>query len=148
MISACYHENMKALSDIFPLNSQVSRDGHLIIDGCDVVDLLSRYGSPLYVCSENDLRYRCREFKSAFCYDGLNFKVIYAGKSWLNKAILEIVHQEDLGLDTVSGGEIEIALAAGFPMDKVYFHGNNKLDSELLLALKSGIARIVVDNID
>lgn len=148
MITACYDENMKALSNIFPINSDISVEGHLVIDGCDVVDLMSEYGSPLYICSEKDLRSRCGEFISAFRQDDINTKVIYAGKSWLNKAILKIIHQEGLGLDTVSSGEIEIALAAGFPMEEVYFHGNNKSDSELLLALESGVARIVVDSKD
>ncbi|TFG46790.1 MAG: diaminopimelate decarboxylase [Dehalococcoidia bacterium] len=137
---------MKETSKLFPTGSDISENGHLLIGGCDTVSLAAEYGTPLYVLSEDDLRNRCREFKHDFGRRHYGARIVFAGKAWLNKTVLKLITEEGLGLDTVSGGELEIAAAVGFPMKDIYFHGNNKTDAELELALDRGVGRIVIDN--
>lgn len=132
--------------NLFPLTAQVDEHGHLHIGGCDVVELVKEYGSPLYLFDEFTLRHKCREFKAEFTKRYSNTLVIYAAKAFLNRALALIFKEEGLGLDVVSGGELSIARSAAFPLGKVYFHGNNKTVDELKLALDWGVGRIVVDN--
>jgi diaminopimelate decarboxylase len=131
---------------LFPLAAEVNNQGHLVIGGCDVVDLAKEFGTPLYLFDESTLRHRCREFKDDFCKHYPDTLVIYASKAFLNRALALIFKEEGMGLDVVSGGELSIAHSVDFPLDKVYFHGNNKTPEELNLALDSGVGRIVVDN--
>lgn len=131
------------VSEALKINSR----NYLEIGGCDCVDLVNKYGTPLYVMDEGLIRKNCRIYKNAmdrhYNSDGL---VLYASKAFCTMAMCKIVEQEGLGLDVVSGGELFTALNAGFPMDKVYFHGNNKTVQEIELAIKNNIRRIVVDN--
>ena len=131
---------------LFPLTAEVSKQGHLLIGGCDVVDLTEEFGTPLYLFDEFTIRRRCREFIEEFGKYYPDTLVIYASKAFLNKALALIFKEEDLGLDVVSGGELSIAHSVNFPLDKVYFHGNNKTPEELNLALDWRVGRIVVDN--
>jgi diaminopimelate decarboxylase len=131
---------------LFPLTTKVSKQGHLCIGGCDVVDLAEEFGTPLYLFDESTLCHKCREFKDEFGKHYPDILVIYASKAVLNKALALIFKEEGLGLDVVSGGELSIAHSVDFPLDKVYFHGNNKTPEELNLALDWGVGRIVVDN--
>ena len=131
---------------LFPPESEVNSQGHLVIGGCDLVSLAEEYGTPLYIFDEKALREKCREFKSVFNEFYPGTKVVYASKAFINKPLTVLFKEEGMGLDVVSGGEISIAHAAGFPLDRVYFHGNNKGLEELKLALQLGIGRIVVDN--
>jgi diaminopimelate decarboxylase len=131
---------------LFPLTTEVNKQGHLVIGGCDVVDLANEFGTPLYLFDESTLRHKCREFKDEFCKYYPDTLVIYASKAFLNRALSLIFKEEGLGLDVVSGGELSIAQSVNFPLDKVYFHGNNKTPEELNLALDWGVGRIVVDN--
>jgi len=100
----------------------------------------------LYVFDELSLRHRCAEFKTEFRKRYPDTTVVYASKAFTNKALALIFKEEELGLDVVSGGELGIARSVDFPMDMVYFHGNNKSAEELGLALQWRIGRIVVDN--
>ncbi|HET6481962.1 MAG TPA: diaminopimelate decarboxylase, partial [Actinoplanes sp.] len=109
-----------------------------------VADLAEEYGTPAYLLDEDDLRARCRDFVSAFA----GADVFYAGKSFLCKAVVRVVDQEGLFLDVCTGGELAVALAAGFPAERIGFHGNNKSVSELTRALDVGVGRIVVDSFD
>jgi len=131
---------------LFPLAAEVNNQGHLVIGGCDVVDLANEFGTPLYLFDERTLRHKCRDFKGEFCKYYPDTLVIYASKAFLNRALALIFKEEGLGLDVVSGGELSIAHSVDFPLDKVYFHGNNKTPEELSLALDLGVGRIVVDN--
>ena len=140
-------EQVSRLS-LFPLNSVIGPTGHLAIGGCDTVDLALTYGTPLYVFDEATLRDKMAEFKNEFCRRYPDVRVLYACKAFANKALLRLVMTERVGLDVVSGGEIEIARSVGFPMNTVSFPGNNKSPEELKLALDCGIGRIVVDNFD
>jgi diaminopimelate decarboxylase len=131
---------------LFPLTAEVNKEGHLVIGGCDAVDLAAEFGTPLYLFDEFSLRSRCAEFNAEFGQRYRDTTVIYACKAFINRALAVILSEEGLGLDVVSGGELGIAQSVGFSLDKVYFHGNNKSAGELMLALKWHIGRIVVDN--
>lgn len=125
----------------------VNQAGHLTIGGCDTVDLARQYGTPLYVMDETQIRAHCRAFVQSIQdnYDG-HGRVLFASKAFCCKEMCRIIASEDMGLDVVSGGELYTALSAGFPADRIYFHGNNKTDHEIETALKAGIARFIVDN--
>jgi diaminopimelate decarboxylase len=139
-------ETMIPRLSLFPLAAEVSRQGHLIIGGCDTVQLADEFGTPLYLFDELSLRRKCAEFKAEFGQRYGDTTVIYAGKAFLNRALALILKEEGLGLDAVSAGELGIAQSADFPLDKVYFHGNNKSAEEIRLALEWHIGHIVVDN--
>jgi len=125
----------------------INEKNHLEIGGCDCLDLVNTYGTPLYVMDEALFRENCRRYKNAIekYYDGKGL-VVYASKALCTTAICKIIEQEGLGLDVVSGGELYTAITAGFPMERVYFHGNNKTYEELMLAIENNVGRIVIDN--
>lgn len=125
--------------------SRVNSQGILEIGGCNAVELIEKHGSPLWVMDEELLRNTCQRLVKAFLEKG-NSQVLYASKAFLTTAMCKIVSEEGLSLDVVSGGELYTALKAGFPVEKIFFHGNNKGFEEIELALKHGIGRIVVDN--
>ncbi|OPY59043.1 MAG: Diaminopimelate decarboxylase [Pelotomaculum sp. PtaU1.Bin035] len=124
---------------------RVNEKGHLEIGGCDTVDLAREFGTPLYVLDEMCFRQNCRDYYLAFTHK-YAAKVVYAGKALLNLAICRLVDEEGLGLDVVSEGEIFTAHKAGFPVERIYFHGNNKSPAELAMALEVGVGRFMVDN--
>jgi diaminopimelate decarboxylase len=119
-------------------------DGVLTIAGVDVRDLAREYGTPLYVYDEDDFRSRCREYAGAFS-DG---DVYYAGKAFLCTEVARWVKDEGLGLDVCSGGELAVALRAGFPPERITFHGNNKSKEELERALDADVGHIVLDSFE
>ncbi len=138
---------MESRLSLFPLTAEVGKQGHLIIGGCDSVELATEFGTPLYVFDEFTLRSKCREFKSEFARCYKEAAVIYAGKAFMNGALVLVLMEEGLGLDAVSGGELGIARSVGFPAGQVYFHGNNKSAEEISQALDWHVGRIVVDNL-
>lgn len=121
---------------------------HLQFDGCDTVELAREYGTPLYVMSEARIRERIAELKAAFVDAEGGGTVAFASKAFQTLDMCRIVAQEGLSLDVVSGGEIYAALKAHFPAERMFFHGNAKTQEELRLAVKSGVGRVVVDNLD
>lgn len=127
----------------------VNELGHLTIGGVDTVEIAEKHGTPLMVYSEDGIRRNCKAFVSSIdkYYDGKG-RVLYAGKAFSCLEMCRIMDDEKMGLDVVSGGEIYTALKAGFPTEKLYFHGNNKTYDELKLALECGVGRIIVDNPD
>ena len=124
-----------------------NEQGHLTIGGVDAIDLAREFGTPLYVMDEALIRANCRAYMNAFREYYPNFEVAYASKAFLCAAMVALVEQESMSLDVVSGGEIMTALKAGFPMERAYFHGNNKSVEEMELALKSGVGRLIVDSV-
>ena len=125
----------------------VNEKGHLTIGGMDTVALAQQYGTPLYVMDEDEIRKNAREFTSGIeKYYGGKGHVAFACKAFCCKEICRIADSEGLWLDAVSGGEIHTALSAGFPAERIIFHGNNKPATELAEAIEAGIGRIVVDN--
>ena len=126
----------------------VNEKGHLTIGGCDTVELAKKYGTPLYVLDENVIRSTCKAYVDSFKrhYDGKGL-ALYASKALSCKALCEIAKEENMGLDVVSGGELYTALKAGFPVENIHFHGNNKTYDEICFAVDSNIGKIVVDNL-
>lgn len=136
-------------ADLWPLTTAVDESGRLFVGGCDVVALIQQYGTPLYLFDEMTIRTACRTYRTAFAthYRGTT-AVHYASKALLNVAIAQIIAGEGLGLDVVSGGELYVALRAGFPPQRIHMHGNAKTRTELEQALAAGIGQIIVDNLD
>ncbi len=129
-------------------NLSVNEKNHLVIGGNDTVELAKRFGTPLYVIDEDLFRKNCRVYKDALdkYYDGRGL-VLYANKALCTLHTFRVTDEEGLGADVVSGGELYTAVKAGFPMEKVYFHGNNKTAEELEMAVSNGVGHIIVDNI-
>lgn len=128
---------------------KINKKGHLEIGGCDAVDLAKNFGTPLYVFDENYIRAMMRVYRDTIGKEyGGHGLVLYASKAFSCVAMYKIAAQENIGVDVVSGGELYTALKAGFPADKIYMHGNNKLVRELELAVESGVGTIVVDAYD
>ena len=121
---------------------------NFIFSGCDTVELAKKYGTPLYVMSEDHIRERCGEIKRDFINKYPKTKAVYASKAFLTKEMARIIKSEGLGMDVVSGGELYTAIKADFPMEDVIFHGNNKTKDELTLAIKNNVGRIVVDYVE
>ncbi len=131
---------------LFPLTAEVNDRGHLIIGGCDTVELADKFGTPLYLFDEFSLRSKCTEFKAEFSQRYADTTVAYACKAFINRALALIFKEEGVGLEVVSAGELDIAQSVDFPMDRVDFNGSNKSAEELRLALEYHTGRIVVDN--
>ncbi|AUZ28705.1 diaminopimelate decarboxylase [Bacillus cabrialesii] len=126
--------------------SRQNQHGHLEIGGVDALYLAEKYGTPLYVYDVALIRERAKSFKQAFITAGLKAQVAYASKAFSSVAMIQLAEEEGLSLDVVSGGELYTAVAAGFPAERIHFHGNNKSREELRMALEHRIGCIVVDN--
>ena len=135
--------------DLFPDTTRVTLANTLAVGGCDLVDLAARFGTPLYVYDAATVLARAGAYREALraSYPG-RATVCYAGKAYLAPWLLSLLAPEGLGLDVVSAGELLVAGRAGFPRERIYFHGNNKGEDELNTAIEAGIGRIVVDNLD
>lgn len=130
-------------------NISILENGHLAFSGVDTVELAQKYGTPLYLTDENKIRSNCREYREAVeKYFGKDSLPLYASKALCYKDVYRIINDCGLGADVVSGGELYTALSAGFPAEKIYFHGNNKTEAEIIYALEKKIGAFVVDNLD
>ena len=123
------------------------KNNELLVGGVSCSHLVREFGSPLYVMDEKLLINTCKDYYDNFKCKEENNKVAYAGKAFLTKAMCKLVEEQGLYLDVVSGGELFTAYKAGFPLNKVYFHGNNKSRGEIELGVKLGVGRFVVDNL-
>jgi len=132
-------------ASIWPRAARRDRDGVLLIGEADVRELATRFGTPLYVCDEQDVRTRCREYLDAF---GREAGVYYAAKAFCSRAMLRWVSEEGLGVDVCTGGELEVALAAGVAPDMITMHGNNKSVEELSRAVRAGVGHVVIDSFE
>lgn len=119
----------------------------LYVGGVKASALSKEYGTPLYVIDEELVRSNCRRYYNAMKCEERGNRVTYAGKAFINMSMCNLVNEENLYLDVVSGGELYIAYKAGFPLERIYFHGNNKSDYEIDLGVRLGIGRFIVDNI-
>lgn len=126
----------------------VNEKGHLTIGGCDTLELAKEFGTPLYVMDETTIRNTCKSYVNSIKthYDGKGLPM-YASKALSCKALVQLADSENMGLDVVSGGEIYTAMKANFPPEKIQFHGNNKTEAELRMALDYNIGKIIVDNL-
>ncbi|APX32302.1 diaminopimelate decarboxylase [Brachybacterium sp. P6-10-X1] len=126
-------------------------DGAVAVGGVDVHRIAEEVGTPAFVLDEEDFRARARSFRDAFTealrpYAGAD--VYYAGKAFLCGAVARWVDEDGLGLDVCTGGELAVALRAGFPPERIALHGNNKSDAEIRRALEAGVGRVVIDSLD
>ena len=125
----------------------VNQDGHLAIGGLDTVELAKVYGTPAYIMDEDAIRAMMRTYlDAAHTYFGADALPLYASKALCFTGIYRIAAEEGMGVDCVSGGELYTAKRAGFPAERIYFHGNNKTDADLQMALDMGVGHVVVDN--
>jgi diaminopimelate decarboxylase len=135
-------------SPVYPLGSRVNEHGHLEVGGCDVVDLAAEFGTPAYIYAEDDIRARARAYLEAFRARTDDFEVLFAGKAAPLTAIYRVCAEEGLSIDVASGGELTMALRAGFAPERIYLHGNNKTEAELRLAIEAGVGHVIVDSFD
>lgn len=133
------------LGACLPMTAEVI-DDHLYIGGVDMVELAHEYGTALYVYDEADLTHRMNTYLEAFRSRYPHSDVAYASKAFLNKAAARLAQEAGLCLDVSGGGELAIAQAVGFPMERVIVHGNNKTPQELREAIQAGVGRIVADS--
>jgi len=135
---------------LWPRTVERAAGGVLCVGGVGVDVIAESFGTPVYVVDENDLRSRARDFKvafdKAFATFGTGAETFYAGKAFMNLAVARWIADEGLSLDVCTGGELAVALRAGFPPDRIGMHGNNKSETELARALAAGVGRIVVDS--
>lgn len=124
------------------------KNGHLTFAGFDTTELAKKYGTPLYLMDEDKIREKVRIYKKAMkeAFGEESFP-LYASKACCFKRIYEIMKEENMAIDLVSPGEIFTAKKAGFPMEKSFFHGNNKTDSDIAFAMECGVGYFVADNI-
>jgi len=132
---------------ILPSSAEII-DGELHIGGVNMVDLAREVGTALYVMDELQIRTQLRDYRKWMSYHWQDVDVIYAGKAFLSKSMAKLVAEEDCSLDVSSGGELAIALAAGFPASRIYSHGNNKTEAELIECIEAGVGHIVVDSFE
>jgi diaminopimelate decarboxylase len=136
------------LDRVYPIGSDLGPGGGLRIEGCEALDLAREFGTPAYVYSERDLRTRAAQTRDAFAARTDRFEVLYASKAFPATAALRIFAEEGLSVDCASGGEMHLALNAGFAPERIYLHGNNKTEAELQAAVEAGVGHVIVDSFD
>ncbi|HEX7609210.1 MAG TPA: diaminopimelate decarboxylase [Solirubrobacteraceae bacterium] len=137
------------LSRAFPLGSRLNERSRLEVGGCDTIELAREFGTPAYVVAEDDLRARARAFIAAGREAGHpDLHVVFASKAFPCTAVLALFAQEGLWCDVASGGELHVALTAGFAPERILLHGNAKSEAELRMALRHRVGAIVIDNLD
>ena len=130
-------------------NISVGKNGHLYFAGQDTVELAKQYGTPLYLMDEDKIRENCRIYTAAFKkHFGPDSKPLYASKAASFKRIYEIMTEEGMGIDVVSGGEMYTALQAGYDLSQAYFHSNNKTDADIAYGMDNHIGYFVADNVE
>lgn len=135
------------LTSVLPMTAEI-REGRLWIGGTDMVELAREAGTALYVMDETTIRHQLSEYVRWTRYHWPEVDVVYAGKAFLSLAMVRIIAEEDCSLLCASGGELAFALRAGFPMERVQVHGNNKTPIELVECIEAGVGRVVVDNFE
>jgi len=135
----------RTLSQAWPLDSRLASDGHLLVGGCDAVELAREYGTPAFVVAEEDLRSHARAFTEALRARHADGEVAYATKAFPCTAAMRLFAEEGLSCDVASGGELHLALEGGFDPARIYLHGNAKDDSEIEYAQSAGVGHVVLD---
>jgi len=129
-------------------SSKINEQGQLEIGGISASSLVNEFSTPLFVYDEDLIRNQCRRFHNILANSGLNYHISYASKAFICKYLVNIMSQENMGLDVVSAGELYNAISAGFDPEKIHLHGNNKTEFEIEYALKNNIGCFVVDSFD
>ncbi len=135
-------------SRVYPSGSRVNEHGRLEIAGCDVVGLAAELGTPSYIYAEDDMRVRARAYREAFEQRTDDFEVLFASKAFPCTAAYRLFAEEGLSVDVASGGELHMALRAGFDPARIHMHGNNKSDEEIQLAARAGVGHLILDSFD
>ncbi len=133
---------------VYPAGTVTNARGHLEIGGCDVVDLAAEFGTPAYIFSVEEMRRRAAAYQSAFAAHTDDFEILFASKALPVTAVYRLFAEAGLSVDVASGGELTMALAAGYAPERIYMHGNNKTDAEIELASRSGVGHLIVDSFD
>ena len=139
---------MLPLAEVLPPSAAVGADGHLRLGGCDLVALVAEHGTPLVVYDEGQLRGACRAYREALSSYPAGAEAVYASKAYFGLAMLRLAREEGMSVDVASGGELYAALAAGFPPERIYLHGNNKDEAEISQALEAGVGTVICDSLD
>lgn len=136
------------LQAFFPDTATLSSEGALHLAGHSVAELVKQYGTPLYIFDRATIVRACQTYAQAFreAYTASESLILYAAKAYLSPLVADLIAEQGMGLDVVSAGELLLAQRVQFPFERLSFHGNNKSDEELLLALRTGVGRIVLDN--
>jgi diaminopimelate decarboxylase len=145
-MDASTHANVVEGSAVYPLGSHINERGHLEVGGCDVVDLAEEFGTPAYVYAEDDIRSRARAYLDAFRVHDVDFEVLFASKAASFTAAYRVLCEEGLSVDVASGGELAMALRAGFEPAHIHLHGNNKSDADLRQAADVGVGYVICDS--
>ncbi|MEU8930723.1 diaminopimelate decarboxylase [Streptomyces sp. NPDC048409] len=127
---------------VWPASTTEHRPGDLAVGGVPLAEVADRFGTPVYVLDEDEVRERCRTYRDAFP----DAEVLYAAKAFLCRAMVHWTAEEGLGLDVCSAGELELAVTTGFPPERIVLHGNAKSPRDLETALRLGVGRIVIDS--
>jgi diaminopimelate decarboxylase len=137
-----------SLAYVLPRGTQINARGHLELGGCDALELAHEFGTPAYIVVEDDLRARAREFRSAVAARHDDFDILFASKAFPCTAVYRVLAEEGLACDVASGGELALALNAGFDPGRTYMHGNAKSSLELAEAISARVGHIVLDSLD
>ncbi|MDX6581980.1 MAG: diaminopimelate decarboxylase [Solirubrobacterales bacterium] len=136
-----------ASSPVYPSGSRVNDRGRLEVGGCDVVEVAREFGTPAYIYATDDVRDRARTYLRAFGSRSEDFEVVYASKAAPITALCALLNEEGLSIDVASGGELHVALRAGFDPARIHMHGNNKSEAELRAAVDSGVGHVICDSL-
>lgn len=131
---------------VYPIDASHNAADHLMVGGCDVVELAESFGTPVIIYHEDSIRDQCRRYMRAFRKHTDDFEVIYASKAFSSIAVCQLIKEEGLSIDVSSGGEYHAAKTAGFPTERIFFHGNNKTRAEIEYALEGGCGYFIVDS--
>jgi diaminopimelate decarboxylase len=146
LMSATSERTAVEASPVYPVGSRVNDRGHLEVGGCDIVEVAAELGTPAYVYAEDDIRGRAHAYLDAFRARTDDFEVLYASKAAPITAVYRLCAEEGLSVDVASGGELHMALRAGFDPTRVYLHGNNKTEDELRYATEAGVGHVILDS--
>ncbi len=131
---------------LLPVTSEINNQGKIVIGGVDTAELKARYKTPLYIVDIATIKKQCRDYMKFFRFPDLQCEVIYASKAFCTLPMCQLAKSEGLSIDVSTGGELYIALKSGFSADKIFFHGNNKSESEMQFGLENKVNIYVVDN--
>jgi diaminopimelate decarboxylase len=145
-MDAATDANVVEGSAVYPLGSHINERGHLEVGGCDVVDLADEFGTPAYIYAEDDIRSRARAYLDAFRVHDVDFEVLFASKAAPFTAAYRVLCEEGLSVDVASGGELAMALRAGFDPVRIHLHGNNKSEAEIRQAVDVGVGYVICDS--
>jgi diaminopimelate decarboxylase len=131
---------------LLPVTAEINKDSRISIGGCDVAELKTKYGTPLYIIDVATLKQQCRDYLKFFTFPDFDSEITYASKAFCTIPMCQTVRKEGLSIDVSTGGELFIALKSGYEPEKIYFHGNNKSTDEIKFGLDYKVGTFIVDN--